>query len=88
MRGALVRLDGIDWDAVAELLDAIEEEARVALADAGIEGDEVRLSFGADMRYVGQANEVTVDFATDPRTARDTAEIVTSSKTPTNNSTA
>ena len=75
VRGALIALDGIDWDAVAALLDGIEAEARDALSDAGIEGDAVRLSFGADMRYIGQANEVTVDFASDPRVSRDSAEI-------------
>lgn len=75
VRGALIALDGIDWGAVTALLDGIEAEAREALRDAGIEGDAVRLSFGADMRYVGQANEVTVDFTSDPRVSRDTAEI-------------
>lgn len=75
VRGALVRLNDIDWDAVATILGEIEDEARTALIDAGIAGDAVQYSFGADMRYVGQANEVTVDLPGDPRDTRDTEEI-------------
>ncbi len=75
VRGALVRLDDVDWSLVGSLLDDVESEARTALIDAGISDDVIRLSFGADMRYVGQANEVTVDFETDPRRTRDTAAI-------------
>lgn len=75
VRGELTRLDEIDWDAVTALLDRIETEAREALADAGIGGDDVRFGFGADMRYVGQANEVTVDFTAEPLERRDTGEL-------------
>jgi N-methylhydantoinase A len=75
VRGALVRLDDIDWGAVSGLLGEIEAEARAALVDAGIDAGAVKFSFGADMRYVGQANEVTVDFEADPRASKDTAEI-------------
>jgi N-methylhydantoinase A len=35
----------------------------------------VRLVFGADLRYFGQQNEVTVTFADDPRPGRDSAAI-------------
>jgi N-methylhydantoinase A len=74
-RGALLRIDQIDWAVVGTLLDEVEAAARTDLADAGILDDAVRLSFGADMRYVGQANEVTVDFPADPRERQDTREL-------------
>ena len=75
VRGALVRLSEVAWESVGALLDDVEKEARDALMDAGIENDVIGLSFGADMRYLGQANEVTVDFDTDPRTSRNNASI-------------
>jgi len=75
VRGALVRIDAIDWDAVTGLLNEIEVEAGAALGDAGIAEGAMHLTFGADMRYLGQANEVTVDFPSDPRQSRDTAEL-------------
>lgn len=75
VRGSLTRLDEIDWDVTAALLDDIEAEARAALEDAGIDANAIHYGLGADMRYVGQANEVTVDFGFDPRKTRDTGEI-------------
>jgi N-methylhydantoinase A len=75
VRGALIRMDQIDWDLVGGILNEIEAEARSALVDAGIDRDAVRFSFGADMRYLGQANEVTVDFAADPRESRDMDDV-------------
>jgi N-methylhydantoinase A len=75
VRGALVGIDAIDWDAVTGLLNEIEVEAGRALGDAGIAQGAMHLTFGADMRYRGQANEVTVDFPSDPRQSRDTAEL-------------
>ena len=75
VRGALVQIDEIDWTAVTGLLDGIEAEAGAALSDAGIADGTMKLTFGADMRYLGQANEVTVDFPSDPRQSRDTREL-------------
>ncbi|MCC2098999.1 MAG: hydantoinase/oxoprolinase family protein, partial [Hyphomicrobiales bacterium] len=75
VRGALVRLSDVDWRLVDAMLNEVETEARAALQDAGIDNDVILLRFGADMRYVGQANEVTVDFDADPRQTRDTTAI-------------
>lgn len=71
VRGALSRLDEIDWAQVTALLDEVEAEGVEALQDAGIAPGAARFSFGADMRYVGQANEVTVEFDADPRVSKD-----------------
>ncbi len=75
VRGALSRVDDMDWDAVEEMLGAVEAEGVAALAGAGIARDKVRFTYGADMRYGGQANEVTVEFPEDPRDGRDGARI-------------
>ena len=75
VRGALAPLADLDWPAVGALLVEVEAEAETALGAAGIGVGEITFRFGADMRYVGQANEVTVDFAADPRQARDGAAL-------------
>jgi N-methylhydantoinase A len=67
VRGALSRLDGLDWSRVGELVDEMDVEGRQALVEAGIAPGEVRFTYGADMRYYGQANEVTVELSVDPR---------------------
>jgi N-methylhydantoinase A len=71
VRGALSRLDAIDWDQAGRLLDEMEAEGRKALSDAGIDSGDIRFRYGADMRYYGQANEVTVALDRDPRRSRD-----------------
>ncbi|MDB5452136.1 MAG: N-methylhydantoinase [Caulobacteraceae bacterium] len=71
VRSALSPLDGLDWDEVDGLFAEMIEEAGEALAEAGTEQDEIRWSFGADLRYAGQQNEVGIVFDEDPRTARD-----------------
>ncbi len=71
VRGALSRLDKLEWSRVRELVDEMEVEGREALVEAGIAPEGVRFTHGADMRYYGQANEVTVDLAVDPRTEPD-----------------
>ena len=53
----------------------MEAEARAAMAAAGCPPDGMRFSHGADMRYAGQQNEVTVAFDGDPVAARDEATL-------------
>jgi N-methylhydantoinase A len=68
VRSELGRLDLLDWRRVDEILGELEAEASAALIDAGIDRSAVRYSYGADMRYYGQANEAAVQFGADPRT--------------------
>ncbi len=75
VRGALGSLATIDWKHVGDILDEMETEGRRALVDAGIAEDAVRFSYSADMRYYGQANEVTVELEGDPRADRDTSRL-------------
>jgi N-methylhydantoinase A len=75
VRSVLGRLDALDWDTLLPMLDEMEQEAVAALEASGVKRNDVRLSIGADLRYFGQQNEVTVPFDIDPRAARDTARI-------------
>ncbi|HLK25114.1 MAG TPA: hydantoinase/oxoprolinase family protein [Caulobacteraceae bacterium] len=75
VRSALARLDALDWDAVRRLMAEMTAEAHAALAEAGAKPADVRLRVGADLRYTGQQNEVTVTFDGDP-TAGGDAEAV------------
>ena len=50
-------------------------EGRDALISAGCNPQDITLIFGADIRYLGQQNEVNVALETDPRTKHDTAAI-------------
>ena len=62
---------GLDWEAAAKTYADMVAEAGTALKAAGAPAEVIRYIHGADMRYAGQQNEVTVDFATDPSGDRD-----------------
>ncbi len=70
VRSAVGRLEALDWDDVDRVLEAMIAEGRAALDEAGTGAADTTLQFAADLRYFGQQNEVTVEFA-DPRPARD-----------------
>ncbi len=65
----------IDWDRAESAIAAMCAEARAALVEAGCPDGRVRFSFGADMRYAGQQNEVTVALEADPARSRDEAHL-------------
>ncbi|MBD3760412.1 hydantoinase/oxoprolinase family protein [Rhizorhabdus sp.] len=71
VRSALGRLEGLDWAEVDTILGELTQEGTDALESAGVAGDAIRLRFGADLRYVGQQNEVAIEIIDDPRIARD-----------------
>jgi N-methylhydantoinase A len=75
VRSALGRPSTLDWSLVDAVLREMSDEADAALAEAGCHKAETRFSFGADLRYFGQQNEVTITFPEDPRQDRDSAEI-------------
>jgi N-methylhydantoinase A len=72
VRSAPGMLNALDWIHVDHLLTGMAEEGLEALAEAGCAPETVSLIFGADLRYVGQQNEVSVTFDRDPRVGRDT----------------
>jgi len=71
VRGSLARIRGIDWDAAASTVGEMIDSGREALIGAGLDAGDIEYLFGADMRYLGQQNEVTVDLDDDPTAARD-----------------
>jgi N-methylhydantoinase A len=75
VRSALGRIETLDWSEVERLVGEMEAEARAGLVEAGTAPDEIRWSFGADLRYAGQQNEVGIVFDHDPRQARDVEAI-------------
>ena len=75
VRSALDRLAALDWDEVERLVREMTDEAIAALAEAGAPAGGIRLKLGADLRYPGQQNELSVRFEGDPVGARDAAAI-------------
>jgi N-methylhydantoinase A len=57
----------LDWEKAGKILNQMIDEAKAALCEAGCAPDDISLIFGADLRYYGQQNELTVTFAADPR---------------------
>jgi N-methylhydantoinase A len=75
VRGALGKLTATDWTAASTTFAELIAAGRQALREAGVAEDDIRISFGGDLRYYGQAHEVTVVFDHDPRADRDIARI-------------
>jgi N-methylhydantoinase A len=75
VRSGLRRLSALDWADVDRMVAEMEAEATEALVAAGAEPSQIRWSFGADLRYAGQQNEVGVSFSADPRLGRDAEAI-------------
>ena len=75
VRSALGRLDSLDWQTVDAILGELTEEGIAALEAAGTPRAAVRLRYGADLRYAGQQNEVSVELEADPRASREVGQI-------------
>ena len=75
VRSAIGKVDELDWARVDRLFGEMIDEGTTALAGAGCKPADVTMVYGADLRYFGQQNEVTVSFPADPRHARDTSLI-------------
>jgi N-methylhydantoinase A len=71
VRSALGMLEALDWSRADQLFREMADEGATALANAGCKPEDVTQEFGADLRYFGQQNEVSVTFSADPRKARD-----------------
>jgi N-methylhydantoinase A len=55
--------DGVDLAAVNACLSALDDAGRRRMREEGVPLHEVRVAYGADMRYVGQAYELEVPIA-------------------------
>ena len=76
VRSDLVRVCDLDWTRVDRILGELATEATAALRQAGCAEDSVTLLFAADLRYLGQQNELTVTLDVDPRSHHDAERIV------------
>ncbi len=59
----MIRAEGADADTVAAAFDSLEAEAREAMIADGFPAEEVTVERLADLRYAGQAYELTVPVA-------------------------
>lgn len=57
---------GIDWEQAVKAYSEMASEAGIALEAAGCVPGDIEYIYGADMRYAGQQNEVTIDFDGNP----------------------
>ncbi len=78
VRSDLVKLDALDWSRADAVLGHMIEDATQALSQAGCAFGDITFDFGADLRYFGQQNELTVMLAEDPRRERSTRSIAAS----------
>ncbi len=76
VRSALSPLGALNWPEIDRLVGEMMEEAAAALAEAGAPRESIHVSIGADLRYTGQQNEVSIVFDHDPREARDAGAIL------------
>ena len=58
----LSEIEALEWGAIKDLYARFEKEATATLVDAGADAATIRLRRTADMRYAGQAREVSVDI--------------------------
>ena len=75
VRSDLGLLRQLDWARVDAKLTEMREEARAALLNAGCRHDEARITLGADLRYFGQQNELTISLSADAIRKRDVKAI-------------
>ena len=62
VRSVFRRLDGLPFDEIEAIYQAMEEEGRAAIGASQIRPEEIVFERAADMRYVGQEHAVTVDL--------------------------
>jgi len=62
VRSAYSRLDELDWQFANGLLDEMAEEGRKVLESSGLTSTAITYQRTADMRYVGQGHEVSVNL--------------------------
>jgi N-methylhydantoinase A len=66
VRGYVTRLERADWSVVNGLFEQMEASSRSLLAQASLGNETIGFRRQADMRYVGQGFEVTVDLPDGP----------------------
>jgi N-methylhydantoinase A len=67
VRTWLSQLASLDWDRIGAIFEDMEAEGRKALLEAGCEEADITYRYAADMRYVGQQFETTVELPARPQ---------------------
>jgi N-methylhydantoinase A len=62
VRSVFRRLEGLSFDEIEAIYQAMEDEGRAAIGASQIRPEQVVFERAADMRYVGQEHAVTVDL--------------------------
>lgn len=75
VKSLVARLDALDWDQIADTINSMVRDGSQALSEAGIEAGDMRFTFSAELRYLGQQSEVKVALDFDPRETRDADRI-------------
>jgi len=70
-RSDLGQLGSLDWSAIDSKISDMINEAESALLKAGCRKAGIRIAVGADLRYKGQHNELTISLPTDIVKTRD-----------------
>ncbi|MFH1345923.1 MAG: hydantoinase/oxoprolinase family protein [Pseudomonadota bacterium] len=73
VKSQLSGIDTLDWAQTAAVVGSMTDDGTAALVEAGIPEAEVRFTFGADLRYLGQQSELRIELPFDPRTTHDAA---------------
>jgi len=70
-------LEEVDWSDIDRIFNELIVDALTALEGTGCPPSSVSFQFGADLRYRGQQNEVSVVLPEDPRKTRSISQIQT-----------
>ena len=62
VRTAVDRVADLDWSVASGLIAGMEDAGRDLLVHAGVRRDQIRIERSADMRLVGQAQEISVQL--------------------------
>lgn len=75
VRSVFRRLEGLSFDEIEAIYQAMEDEGRAAIGASQIRPEQLVFERAADMRYVGQEHAVTVDLPHSHFEVRDRAAI-------------
>lgn len=67
VRSYPIRLDGIDWDVIAQLFGEMEARGLELLQEAGVPRDQAIIKRSVDGRFAGQLHEIEVQLPADVR---------------------
>lgn len=67
VRSSLAKLGQLDWGKIGTSLDDMLQEGRSAMEEAGLPPESAQFLYSADMRYLGQQNQITISFDGDPQ---------------------